>query len=199
MSTFRHIMVDLETMATTPDALIWQIGACAFDPETGVVDDECSFSMFPDPNGQQGRRIDADTVAWWMRQPDEARLRFGDPDVHRVDLEFALAELERWARFQLVYRDADPFVWSHGAPFDLPILKHAMAAAGLTPWWRHWHERDTRTLFAAVRHATGQDVVIERGDGIHHDACDDTIAQARAVCRGWAAIQSDQAERDSAA
>jgi len=42
----KHVMLDLETLATTPDAAVIQCAACRFDPDTGEVDTDNTFNQY---------------------------------------------------------------------------------------------------------------------------------------------------------
>ena len=74
-----HIMIDLETMGTRPDAPIVAIGAVAFRPDSQHKDGEMelggiygTFYMTIDlaKSVREGAVIDPDTVMWWMQQSD---------------------------------------------------------------------------------------------------------------------------------
>ena len=58
-------MVDLETLATTPDAAILTIGACKFDPRGNNITDQYYERIDLD---SQNRRIDENTIEWWSKQ-----------------------------------------------------------------------------------------------------------------------------------
>lgn len=174
-----HIMFDLETLATTPDAVISQIGAVEFSPDTGKIGEK--FAVYVNID-QKNRRIDPDTVRWWMRQSDAARSTFYEND-NDHDLRVALALFADWAQPKNA-----ACIWSHGLGFDVPILKHALHnEIGAAPWWDFRGERDTRTLFATVTDMTGEPFVIKR-TGTFHNAADDARAQAEAVCAAYARL-----------
>ena len=65
------LMIDLETLATTPDAAILTIGACKFDPN-GDDRDKAKRNMPSfykridlQSNIDLGRRVDENTLRWW--------------------------------------------------------------------------------------------------------------------------------------
>mgnify|MGYP006408929027 CR=1 FL=1 len=66
-----HIMIDLETMGTRPDAPIISIGAVAFDANGPLDSFYAGVNLGSSVNS--GAKIDASTVLWWMQQSDEAR------------------------------------------------------------------------------------------------------------------------------
>jgi DNA polymerase III epsilon subunit-like protein len=146
----KNVMLDLETMAVSPDAAILTIGAVKFDRKELVQPSlETSDTFY--------RRISLDsciaaqlhvaeeTRAWWNSQNRDAKYEaLINPD--RVPLSQALAEFKDW------FGDAR-YIWSHGDDFDCVILGWAFHACNIEKPWQFWNTRDTRTLFdlAGVR------------------------------------------------
>jgi hypothetical protein len=146
MST--HVMVDLETLATRPDAAVIQIAALAFDPalDPGLVGYGAAFNVFV--SDFEGRYVDPQTVAWWMRQKVAPWIgqRMSED---AYSLPSALKSLHEWyAGIALGPAGGVAGVWSHGATFDLPIIEHAYAQNGMKAPWPYRLPRDTRTLYA---------------------------------------------------
>jgi len=168
-----HVMVDLETMGTAPGSVIASIGAVAFDPEAGTLGRQFYQSVDIASAVRAGLSIDPETVKWWLGQGDEAR---GALLKGQVGLR---AALEVFAGFWVEVQGAQ--FWSHGANFDEPVLGAAFRACGLRTPWRYSASRCTRTLFQLA----GVDVADERTVGAHHNALDDAVAQAKAVCWAW--------------
>lgn len=176
-----HLMIDLETMSNRPNAAIVQIGAVQFDPN----DAQAKLGA-PSPFGRYvditsaiaaGSHVSGDTLMWWLAQNDKARSALADGQAKAVPLSNALMDLIAWCPKERIY------VWSHGAGFDVPIVEVAMSRFNLKPPWRFWDVRDTRTLFCIA----GKDLKSLGGarDGIHHDAVDDAMYQAKAVCEAF--------------
>ncbi|NQW82286.1 MAG: 3'-5' exoribonuclease, partial [Polaromonas sp.] len=62
-------MVDLETLGTVADAVILSIGAVKFDLDSDAIDDDGFYaSISIESNQETGRRIQEDTLIWWMGQ-----------------------------------------------------------------------------------------------------------------------------------
>src|SRR5665647_2128309 len=121
----QHLMVDLETLGTTPDAAVLSIGACYFDP-LGTVPEGTLFEP-PNPGifyrviklqGQQ-RVMDADTIQWWMQQSFEARAEVFPPKT-APGLPIATA-MKQFVDVFLPRDCSNLMVWSQGASFDLVI------------------------------------------------------------------------------
>ena len=136
-------MVDLETIATTPDAVVLTLGAVKFDPyednrETGYKE-EIYMRFDIDTQQDDGRDVNDDTLAWWGRQqPAAFEEAFGDGD--RIEFQDGI---EKFRKFFW----GSNCIWSHGSNFDVVILEHAMRAYKTPIPWKFWNVRDTRTLF----------------------------------------------------
>ena len=117
-----HLMVDLETLATTPDAAILTIGACKFDPYGKTITDQ--FYERIDLDSQKDKKIQEDA--------------FGEGG--RIKLSEAMKKLYR---FGLGTKN----IWSHGSIFDVVILENVASSLQQGVTWNFWEIRDTRTLF----------------------------------------------------
>jgi len=60
-----RIMLDIETLATTPDACIVSIGAVTFSTAPDPIGEELHISVARESCREHGRRVDADTLEWW--------------------------------------------------------------------------------------------------------------------------------------
>jgi hypothetical protein len=160
------VMIDIETMGTTPGSAILSIGAVMFGP--AGLGDEFYAPISLASCMASGLTIDPGTVAWWMKQSDAARAAaFRDA---AESLAAVLAQFTCW--FELVNAEKP---WCQGANFDAPLLEAAYRACGMTPPWKYWNVRDTRTLYELVG------VKVDRARGTHHNALDDARAQAEAA------------------
>jgi len=137
------IMIDLETLATSPDAAILTIGAVKFDPFGDDVNDPKCTKFYTrvdlDSCDKIGLVTNDDTIAWWANQSKEAQDEaFGETD--RVDIVDAMHQLYKfcWGAKR---------VWSHGATFDIVICEHIFRKIEKAIPWSFWEVRDTRTLF----------------------------------------------------
>ncbi len=165
------VMIDLETLGTDNDAHILSIGAVVFDRVTGAIPDEFYASNL---TCEQGRKVDIDTVRWWMQQDKDAKDIFsGEP----VTIGLALLELKRWFAESVCADDSriHPLVWGNGSTFDISILTHACNQAGMEIPWRFWDVRDVRTV---VDLAAGKvDKKSYPFNGTKHNALDDARHQ----------------------
>lgn len=169
-----HIMIDLETLSTLPNARIVSIGAVKFGDQ-GVYDRfYLSFKMpalmlegqsFVD---DEGFHVSKETLAWWKQQSPEANAVMHDPLAVWIDS--GLKAFADWAVAGT--RAEDIRMWGNGASFDNVILSSAYRIRNLDQPWRFWNDRCYRTI-----HRMHKDVAVER-IGVHHNAVDDAETQA---------------------
>jgi len=84
----KHLMVDLETLATTPNAAILTIGAVTFNPNGYEIYNEFYARIDTESIETLDTYIDEGTVRWWADQDkaaqDEAFNPEGRQDVKKV-------------------------------------------------------------------------------------------------------------------
>jgi 3' exoribonuclease, RNase T-like len=142
----RDIMVDLETLATDPQAAILTVAAIRFNTNRDYSEITDPFSMdyfyarvdLDQPN----RSINDDTLKWWSEQAVEVREEaFGEED--RFKIADVMTAFTEWAR------GGDRY-WANGAAFDFPILEGAIKDAGQMMPWQFWQVCDARTIYKLV-------------------------------------------------
>ena len=136
------LMIDVETLATTPDAHVVQVGWCVGDWNTGeiLVQPQTRW-MNDEPRG----RFDPETARWWLTQ-DSAVIRrvFLTDDGKRTTTHVLRHELAE------IVKEHGCDVWGSPAMFDLPILNSLFLRAGLPRAWKYNAERDMMTLYKLV-------------------------------------------------
>ena len=161
-----HLMIDLETLATTPEATVLTIGACKFDPNGNTIDDTLYMRVEID---SQDRDIDPNTLEWWSKQDKQIQEEaFSDAD--RIPLQQAMKKLYSFGF-------GTNNVWSHGSIFDIVILENICRKLQQAVTWKFWQVRDTRTLFDIAN----VDVIVKG----KHNALNDALAQAKAVQQSY--------------
>jgi len=163
---YGHVMLDLETLAVTPDAVIVSIGAVKFNLD-GDIDPDYFYRVC-DLDSQKDRVIQHDTLSWWMGQETAAKEVFRDPG--KVQLFAALVDLVEWNDWET------PLLWSNGADFDIPIINHALDKHSIKPMVPHWNHRCFRTLKNMYKHVPKPEFI-----GNRHNAFADAIHQAQHV------------------
>ena len=170
------IMIDIESLDTTPDCVILTIGAVRFDPKgQGVVERLELRPTIEDQTEIYNRSINEDTLRWWSTQSPEA-MEEAMGDNGRESLVDCMEKLYKfcWNRRA---------VWSHGAPFDIVVMESAMRQTLDRPNpipWPFYTVRDTRTLYEI----TG----VSLKDGGHvtsHKAVEDAERQAIVVQKAY--------------
>ena len=162
----KHLMVDLETMAVSPNAVVLTLGAVHFNPYGTGYSDKIYFRINIDDQDALNREIDPLTIEWWSKQ-DPAIMEEAFSSDNRVPLVDAINQFHKFAWGCSAF-------WSHGATFDLVILEHIYRSLNKPLPWNFWQLRDTRTLFDL-----GFDPDMPTGG--KHDALEDAIRQAVGV------------------
>lgn len=167
------IMIDIESLDTSPYCVILTIGVVRFDPRgDGVVEKLELRPTLEDQTEIYNRIINDDTIRWWSEQ-SPAALEEAMSDDNRMSLKDCMEVLYKfcWNRRA---------IWSHGAPFDVVAMETAMRQT-LTDRpnpipWPFYTVRDTRTLFeiAGVKLKDG-------GHKTSHKAVEDAERQAIVV------------------
>lgn len=163
MST--RIMLDLETLGTSPGSAILAIGAVHF----------CEGQIFT--NFYQridlkscievGLQIDPQTVLWWLKQPDGPRLEISNPG---TPIREVLKTFQAWVFGLGEFEGVE--VWGNGAAFDNVLLSVAFEKCGILRPWKYSNDRCYRTVKNIFPNSE-----LAR-DGTHHNALDDARSQA---------------------
>lgn len=162
----KHLMVDLETMAVSPNAVVLTLGAVHFNPYASGYGETLYMRIDLDDQDKLGREINPETLDWWGKQDPVIMEETFSPD-DRVPLAEAMEKFHKFAW------GCDAF-WSHGATFDLVILESLCRQLGRPFPWNFWQLRCTRTLFDL-----GYDPEMPKND--KHNALQDAIRQAVGV------------------
>lgn len=157
------VMLDLETLGTSPGCVVLSIGACTFDLKY-------KFYERIDPSDARIYLTeDLDTIRWWHKQDAATRAEaFGGT----LTLLTVLNRFSDWfSQLPAVRKDIQ--VWSNGADFDLPILRAAYQTLGLQAPWAPFSGRCHRTLKKLLPHVTAPE------NAQKHNALEDAITQAK--------------------
>ena len=167
-----NVCIDIETLATTPDAVILSIGAVAFSTKDNSVDVENAYYSGAILPVQMARRVCPDTQKWWSTQNIEAyRAAFNGT----VPLDTALKDLVKWGE---KYNNC--YWWGNSPSFDMVILEDALRSYGMRIPWKFWNTRDLRTIKYLASRAGGKDYP-KPPQGEAHNALSDAINQAEAI------------------
>lgn len=170
-----QVAIDLETLSTSPAAVMLSIGAVAVCESTGT---RLQFYAATSVDSQPGRKTDASTLIWWDKQSTEARKALDY--AHSEDcppLSQALDQLTDW--LGKLGETHDVYVWGNGADFDIGILSHAYKEISNFVPWDFRKVRDMRTLYDLTLRF-GLTISVPRV-GTHHNALDDAQFQADVI------------------
>lgn len=162
----KHLMVDLETMAVTPRAVVLTLGAVHFNPYGNGYGDKLYLRLDLDDQDKLNREIDPNTLDWWAKQDPKVMEEAFSPD-NRVKLVDAMEQFKKFAW------GCDAF-WAHGSLFDIAILEDIFRQIQMPVPWNYWQVRDTRTIFDL-----GWDPDMPQAS--KHDALQDAIRQSVGV------------------
>lgn len=130
-------MIDIEGLATGPEATILTIAAQTFDPlGQGYFQHEYYARITLE--SQETRTIEQGTIDWWATQTAAQAEAFAE--TNRVPLDQALAELHKlcWKCNR---------IWMNGPTYDANILEHAYKSYGMALPWQYYKIRDARTVY----------------------------------------------------
>lgn len=177
----RNVMVDIETLDTTPTASILSIAAVRFDPDgpVGSMGEVFHYHVDIDSNFDFGRTVSGSTLLWWLEQDEMARNAI--LDAPRYPLKDVLEKLSTFIN------DKDR-VWGNGAAFDNVILTHAYKACGMSAPWRFWSDMCFRTVKEMFR----EYVQKPEFAGVKHDALSDAVHQATHLQMIFRHLRQDQ-------
>lgn len=176
---FEHLMIDLETLGTAPNAPVVAIGAVYFDPNTGALGDRFDGAIDIEDAMRYGKPSGS-TIKWWLGQGDDARKQVirGKYTAELVFNKFHEFCLKHGNRVK---------PWGNGASFDISILEYAFGRIlGKPAPWAFWNVRDCRTIKEL---ADGIVQFDEKLEGTAHVALDDAIFQAKWVSAYWQGLR----------
>lgn len=175
----KDLMIDIETLATVPSAVVLQIGAVEFDSAAGTMGRGKVWDL-DYVTAQEYRTINPETLNWWVRQSQRAiervLARLPVTDVVVMYPEAALSELADMV-------EAADRVWARGPNFDLSILNSLASECGYEPdeyikWYKWRDERSIRDMLVSCKYDLCPSVLA-------HSALDDAIGQAHNVLRAF--------------
>jgi|PlaIllAssembly_1097288.scaffolds.fasta_scaffold00009_32 hypothetical protein len=186
MSTVTHLLVDIETLATDPNAVVLSVACVPFLLEVHTYFGELvptGFFVKFDVQEQiklYHRTVEDDTVKWWKKRPKEVFDSMVRPTAEDVSLKEGLTRLNKFVAGVKDYHFNQSYVWSRGNNFDFPILKSLYDASGIGYPFNEWRARDVRTAIDIMAGTDdGQYQLRFGGDGfIAHNPLHDAAMDA---------------------
>lgn len=164
-----NIMVDVETLSTTYNAVIIQLAAVKFSFKNDAVETFCINSTIKS-SVDLGLSTTQDTIDWWKKQPKEVLVSV------TKDAEPIQAVIEQFDKF--LGNDTKNLVfWANGMNFDFPVIESTYKALSKPVPWKYWNLRDARTVYAVF----GLDWKAYPRIGSYHNGLDDCLTQIKAL------------------
>lgn len=135
--SFKHLMLDIETMGNESYSSIISIGALEFDIETGKTGREFYVNVDLQSCMDLGLIVNASTIMWWLGQNEQARKDLTTREA--LPIKEALIKFSEFC-------PQDIQIWGNSARFDCGILQNAYNKALIPIPWKFWNERCLRTL-----------------------------------------------------
>ena len=166
------IMIDCETLDTSPFCVLLTIGAVIFDPKGSGIIDKIDLRPSIEDQIALGRVVNEETVTWWGKQSASAQHEaLGDQD--RIPFKEAMEKL-----YKFCWNKGKP--WSHGAAFDIVAMETSWKSLGMSEPWQFHKVRDTRTLFDVTGVSLKDDGYVTT-----HKASEDAARQAFIVQKAY--------------
>lgn len=166
------VMVDLETLGTTPGSVVLSVGAVAHAVPGGEFYGKIDLR----DSLHAGLTVDPDTMAWWRQQSQEAwRASAAASEDASLGLRYVLGRFADWLSelrkgSSATATGAKLRLWGDSAAFDLVLLASAYRAAGKVVPWDYREECCYRTLRTLLNSEKPRSKV-------QHDGLSDAVAQ----------------------
>lgn len=167
----KHLMLDFETLATSPTSVVLSLGAVIFNNDAIIDGRLWNFDL--EGQFRARREVNAETLFWWMNQGEKAKEVFGLCKIEGIAVKDFLPQF-----FEFINSEpkGELHVWGNGANFDVAIIENLITTLGHKIPWKFWNVRCYRTLknvYDIEREITKT--------GTKHNALDDATNQAKAV------------------
>ena len=135
-----HLVLDLETLSTKPNAMILSIGFALVKDSNIVAQNEYRLRM----SEQSHRHVSHDTIAWWMAG-DKAEAQRHLMSLPEYCVGVAADLLSNTVNTYTTWDKVR--VWGNSPSFDCVLLTDLYEDVLKKPTpWKFWNERDMRTL-----------------------------------------------------
>lgn len=140
-----HCMIDIETLGTTPDAVVLSLGAVVFSMYDEELVDTHYVKLEVGDQVAAGRTRCQRTMEWWSQQPDAARDEVFGTD-GKMPVRDALDELAEF----LSPATGVSSIWGNGSNFDNVIVADLYRSFHREAPWQFWQDRCFRTVCALL-------------------------------------------------
>lgn len=133
-------MIDIETLGRDSFSPLVSIGAIEFKPEENKALGREFYQVVDLKEAVIGYGIDAETLKWWMQQPEKAREVFKE---HGQPVQSTLIMLSQF--IHQTTKGDDFRVWARG-DLDFNILEQKFKLCTVDIPWKYNQKRDSRTF-----------------------------------------------------
>ena len=169
----KDLMLDLETLGTSNNALIVQVGACYFDRDNGEIFwDKFSMNVQIQDGLNNGFEVDAGAIKFWLEHTPTFLKE-------AVPVQTMLGKLREFISKKAI-------IWSH-ATFDAVVLQNAYNKFGEKAPFSYRNVRDIRTLVDLARIKYKK----KEGDPKTHDGLEDCIYQVKYCCECFKKLRGE--------
>ncbi len=140
-----NLVIDFETLATTPDAVVLSLGAVLNYTDRNGERVTLEREWFFNHDTRLLRKIDEGTVAWWNKQSPEARAMFDGLQEKGIGFEQFFHEFEDFLKTP-PHSLSGLKVWGNGSLFDTAILNNIYQENHRKPLWKYSNEMCYRTI-----------------------------------------------------
>ncbi len=144
------VMVDIESLALGPRPVVTQVAMLGYDLQEDELLDQRHVHYYPIEPQQRiipARVISASTIAWWMKQSDEARERFELSTATEFEDLASLARNLITVFNQLTsHGKANYELVAKGPQFDIVAIETLLTELGLDVPWAYDRVVDLRTM-----------------------------------------------------
>ena len=171
-----HIVIDLETLDTSPSAVVTSIGVAI-----GSKGAFTSWQVNLEITSQllKERTISQSTLTWWQGQPAATQQLMLENQLQTPQaLSNLVIELEG---LQVKLGESNIAVWGNSPSFDLVILKSLFEQYGIPVPWKYWQERDLRTYGAMVGVSFNEWKQQQENSFVAHCAKEDAMAELKYI------------------
>jgi hypothetical protein len=131
-----NVMIDIETLSTTPNSIILSIAAVKFNSD-GPLEDNFFENITIQSCIDLGLDKDIKTEQWWEKQSVEIKNRPNQLPIGEV-----MSNFITW----IVKMDTPINIWANSPSFDCVIIKNTLTKLSIPIPWNYWDEKDVRTL-----------------------------------------------------
>lgn len=197
-----HIVIDIETLSTKPNAVILSVACVPFVLEEHTLfNDLLSKGIYikfdaSDQIKKYKRDVDKKTIDWWKTQPQEVFNAEVKPSKRDVDSLTGITTLSKFIGSIDGFNSKKSYVWSRGNNFDFPILQSLYEDLEIKLPYNTWTIRDIRTAIDILHGTDDGKYELKYGNNgfiAHNPLHDAAMDAARLNELFWIAVNGEPA------